>query len=115
MKTGRILRAVALTGMACAMMGGASLAQIRQHTRAPPLDAAEPPQVTVPIIGIVTPKPGSWNPLGFVNVARFPFDGTPESANKKIVLGMTTKTFFRSGVYYNFLTEIGRASCRERV
>jgi hypothetical protein len=90
-----------LTGVVIAAMGGASLAEIRQHTRLPLLDAPEPPQVTKPIIGIVTPTPGSWNPLGIVDVDKFPLDATPESANRKLVLGQTTKTFFRSGVYTN--------------
>ena len=96
MKMDRI-RCAALVGIAFGAIGGVSAA-ITQHTPAPPIDAPEPPQVTKPIVGIITPMPGSWNQLGIVNVATFPFDGTPTSALRKLALGPTTKTFFQSGL-----------------
>lgn len=56
----------------------------------------EPPSVTKPIIGTITPKAGSWGEIGFVNVSAYPFDGTPGSALKKPPLGPTSKTIFQS-------------------
>src|SRR5690606_34390288 len=58
--------------------------------------APEPPANTRPIIGTITPDPNRWGEIGFVNVAKFPFDGTPTSAVPKAPLGPTSKTIFQS-------------------
>jgi hypothetical protein len=59
-------------------------------------DAPEPPVVTKPIIGVITPQASGWAELGFVNVNKFPFDAQEGSVIKKPPLGPTSKTIFQS-------------------
>src|SRR5262245_10968880 len=98
MKISTLWKSAALAGLACGALSSVGFA-ITRHTPAPVLDAPEPPQAVKPVVGIVTPAAGSWNPLGLVNVEGFPFDGTPGSSIKKPPLGPTSKTFFQSGLY----------------
>ncbi|MEO7775153.1 MAG: hypothetical protein ABIT36_02495 [Steroidobacteraceae bacterium] len=96
MKMYSFWRGAALSGLALGAMGAvASFAAVIQHTPAPALDAPEPPLVTKPVIGTITPGTG-WAPIALVNVAAFPFDGRPGSALKKAPLGPTSKTIFQS-------------------
>jgi hypothetical protein len=88
-------RGAALTGIALCVLGAADAAPI-QHTPAAAIDAPEPPQISKPVIGTLTPAPGVWGQIEMVNVAAYPFDGTPLSVVKKPPLGPTSKTFFRS-------------------
>lgn len=56
----------------------------------------EPPIMTKPVIGTLTPKPDAWGQISFVNVRTYPFDGKPGSSIEKPPLGPTSKTIFQS-------------------
>jgi len=74
-----------------------SLLSIVHVSIAADTDAApEPPRVTKPVIGTITPDPNAWGRIEFVYVPAFPYDGTPESAIPKPPLGPTSKTVFQS-------------------
>src|SRR4051812_6582970 len=76
-------------GVLLATLAGGASASAAQATPAPQ-------DATQPIIATLTPDPNSWGEIGFVNVPKFPFDGTPGSAIKKPPLGPTSKTIFQS-------------------
>ena len=58
---------------------------------------AEPPKVTAPIIGVITPKSSGWESVSMLNVRSYPLDTAPNSAFKgRWQIFPSSKTIFLS-------------------
>jgi hypothetical protein len=76
-----------LFGLSAAVAAFAVLAAPKAPEKTEAGAAAEPPAITKPIIGVVTPATSGWVPLAVVDVDKFPLDVHPRYHAK-------SKTFF---------------------